>query len=187
MNVPAIARYEHQLADDPVRGRLVLFGGGTDALREWDGSQWLDPQKSGPGGVRSHAMSFAPNQRVLLFEAGAPPASTTSWTYDRLGFTPLSVNHPGRAPGARMVHDAARDCAVLFGGKTTSRPADGLAIHRRPWRYLEWDGTEWIERQPLTAPASAPITPWSTIRCASVVLFGGDLSSASILPMSTTI
>jgi cysteine-rich repeat protein len=66
------ARTGHAMAFDPVRGRVVLFGGGAPgALQtdtwEYDGASWTEIPGVGPPGRETHTMTFDPvTRRVVL-------------------------------------------------------------------------------------------------------------------------
>ena len=76
---------------------------------------------------------------------------------------------------AAMAYDSIRRCAVLIGWTDTSSFVD-------TW---EWDGTEWLQRNPLTrppapAPTSALIRPVATFDAArGRVLFALPSTSSS--------
>lgn len=58
------------MAFDSLRGVTVMFGGGSfrSDTWEWDGSNWLGPLPSGPGGRIDHAMAYDDQRyRTVLF------------------------------------------------------------------------------------------------------------------------
>ena len=113
---------------DSVRGRLVLFGGGT---WEWDGSAWIErfPVHSPPG---DGTMAYdAVHSRAVLFGPGTWEWDGTDWI-ERL---------PANAPvaGGPMVYDALRGHVLLFNNSET-------------WT---WDGANWTQRFPLHSPSGS--------------------------------
>ena len=76
----------------------------------------------------------------------------------------LPPTHPSTRYGHSMAYDSARGVTVLFGGWTDGRVSD-------TW---EWDGTNWLNRN----PASHPLGQWTAMAYDSTrgvsVLFGGD-------------
>ena len=80
---------------DPVRGRILLFGGKDAAGElgdtwEWDGVGWTQLQPSVTPSLRAgHAMAFDPvRQRIVLFggRRGASSLGDT-WEWDGSGWT----------------------------------------------------------------------------------------------------
>src|SRR5262245_60344618 len=69
--VPPSARYQHALAYDSRRGRVVMFGGaGTGTLVEtweWDGATWRhrDPHTTPPGRYQQ-GMAYDPERGVVV-------------------------------------------------------------------------------------------------------------------------
>ena len=130
---PPAARTYASLAFDPLRNRLVLFGGSTAGADfadtwEWDGAAGTWTQRStatapsargGAGFVfdRAHAQ-FVLVGGAPLSSPSAPPFADT-WSFDGdTGAWTLSSGSP--APAARVAHsmtyDPARSRALLFGG-----------------------------------------------------------------------
>lgn len=82
-------RVDHAMALDPVRGRIVLFGGRfqNTALGdtwEWDGASWTQRAAATSPAPRSSAMAWdAARQRVVLLggvgQNGIPLADTWEW------------------------------------------------------------------------------------------------------------
>ncbi len=130
------------MAYDPVRGRVVLFGGVIGATPlgdtwEWDGSRWrqVNPT-SAPSPRLRHAMAFDPVQnKVLLFGGGPtsmPLAETWSWDGTSWVMARPAVTPPAIWPA--LVTDTGRRRVLLL-----------------PHCY-EWDGVNW---QAIAQPASA--------------------------------
>src|SRR5581483_10661132 len=89
-------RFQHAMAYDESRDRVVLFGGRTTGplpqgeLRpsdtwEWDGDAWVQVEDVGPGGRSEFAMAYdAARKRVVLF-GGAPESGrllNDTWEWD---------------------------------------------------------------------------------------------------------
>lgn len=170
------ARSFHALAYDPVRQRVVAFGGinlPTETW-EWDGATWTQahPVTSPPARSR-HAMAFDPvGQRVLLFGGyGAAGFLSDTWAYD--GSTWAQLASPS-APSARYLHamctDPQRQRILLQGGLGNSKWI------RDTW---EWDGSAWIERFPQRDAG----TRYGQSMCYDegrqrIVTWGGEFSGA---------
>ncbi|MEM7203482.1 MAG: kelch repeat-containing protein [Planctomycetota bacterium] len=144
------------LAEDPDRGRIVLFGGqdaaGADLgdTWEWDGTRWIQCQPLVSPPPRSgHAMAFDPvGRRVLLFGGQSNYTSLDdTWAWDGTNWQEL---RPASRPPARVEHamaaDPGRGQVALFGG----RPAFGSALGDT-WL---WNGTDWQLRMVSPAPSA---------------------------------
>ena len=142
------ARSAHAMAYDPVRQRVVLFGGRASAYLndtwEWDGTTWLQrPTPIAPSARARHAMAYdAARQRLILFGGGRDIGTASlgdTWAWDGTQWQQLS---PPVAASAREVHamayDPVRQRVVLSGG------LDGLtrALLRDTWG---WDGVTWAK------------------------------------------
>jgi len=159
----------HAMAYDPIRKRVVLFGGVTgqwssyptqgissesiltDDTWEWDGRRWYHRwPKTSPCPRRGHRMAWDPvGKRVLLFGGGAGgPMFNDTWAWDGQDWTQLSPKH---APSPRAHHSMATDPVrrriVLFGGMLTWAPT--RMSQNDTW---EWDGNDWIQCNPSSAP-----------------------------------
>ena len=145
-------RYGHDMAYDPVRDRVVVFGGYRPAFGylsdtwEFDGVDWQEvfPTLS-PCPRAWHGMVWNQvSERVFLFGGagtGDPtdcdPYCAYSWEYD--GTTWINVT-PSQNPPRRSAHqlafDVSRGVVVLFGGFNI----DGTDCVNDTWEY---DGIDW--------------------------------------------
>ncbi|MBI1853229.1 MAG: IPT/TIG domain-containing protein [Planctomycetes bacterium] len=168
------ARYGAASAFDPVRSRVVLFGGMNAAgivageTWEWDGADWTQalPATSPPPRYAPGMVYDSGRGRTLLFGGFSPTAFLNdTWEWDGVNWTEL---HPPTSPPGRgelgMTYDSARGVTVVFGGYTIIYASD-------TW---EFDGRTWQQRFPSTSPPGRA-------RCAiafdpvrrKTVLFGG--------------
>ncbi len=162
------------MAFDPLRQRVVLFGGQSrrwgvhSTTLLWNGQAWQQLVVSGPPARHSHAMAFDHlNNAVLLFGGVAAPFTLLNDTW-RFNGT-WSRQQPTASPGARyaaaMASDPVRRRIVLFGGR------QGTATVNDTW---EWDGVGWVSMAPPVAPADRA---WSAMAFdparGDVVLHGG--------------
>lgn len=135
------ARIHHAMAEDPVRGRIVLFGGrgGSDLndTWEWDGTSWSElTTASAPSPREGMRMAFDPVKRtVLLFGGldGALQGLSDTWSWDGSAWTQLDVSGPTPRGHHAMAGDPVRGKVVLFGGSVQTNFGD-------TW---EWDGAGW--------------------------------------------
>lgn len=145
-NAPS-PRSQHGMAFDPLRNRIVLFGGVDSAgsrlgdTWEWDGGNWLamTPATSPP--LRANpAMGFDPvSARVLLFGGGQRYQGQVGdcWGWDGTTWQPLPGGPTSRGR-AQMDFDPVRQRTVLAGGFAPQL----LGFFGAPGSY-EWDGSSW--------------------------------------------
>jgi hypothetical protein len=161
-------RFEHAMAYDAIRDRLVLFGGCVDVADnqgceeadsaslndtwQWDGSAWtqLDLATS-PSARNSHAMSYdSVRGRTLLFGGGLGDGRETSeaWEFDGTEWREITADS-GTLPGSRrrhaISHDAERHRLLLAGGGASGE-------------IWEWD------LDPLSRPSAVFDYAWSEAR-----------------------
>jgi len=94
------ARYAHVLVDDPVRQRVVMFGGFGNAgaladCWEWNGSAWTHvPAASGPAGGSATGTFDEASQRVVIVDFNRAPWAWngTSWTALGGAFAPYVIS-----------------------------------------------------------------------------------------------
>lgn len=175
------ARMVCPLVFDPVRQRVVLFGGVTfgsysgislNDTWEWDGADWiLVPTTNHPGVRGAHALAYdTVRHEVVLFGgtiAGGSHYGDT-WVYDGVDWT---QKNPAVSPLPRfacaMAFDEVRGEAVLFGGQNQ------LLGTRFSDTWI-WNGTDWVQHFPAHVPPARdeqPMTYDPTI--GSVQMFGG--------------
>lgn len=149
-------RAEFAVALDPVRERLVLFGGAAngpygrlDDTWEFDGTAWQQVLAAVRPPARSrHAMVFDTARcEIVLFggdDGGATPFSDT-WLYDANGWRQLLTAHaPLHGKSHGMANDPWRGRIVLHGGD----PGHGTPS-AETWSF---DGSDWT--QMVTGPAT---------------------------------
>jgi hypothetical protein len=140
-NAPA-PRRGGGLAVDPVRQRLVWFGGrqGTtywNDTREFDGAQWIPKFPPNPPSPRSgHTMcGSAALGRVFLFGGSTAPAGAQPndfWCYDGTDWTQLPSPPIGAVSWIALADFPAAGGVVLTAGAVNGQPDT--------WR---WDGVVW--------------------------------------------
>lgn len=192
-------RSGHAMAYDPVRERVVLFGGAASGQRladvwEWDGSAWTPVPTStvtGPSGRNNHAMAWDPNTQEILMYGGTvdvvqrpivpgfPPIphlvnsdETWSWNGQRWLDRTAGARPPHRYHHA-MATDVARARVVLHAGDIgTDCFVCGADADGDTW---EWDGTSWTEMSPATVPRGRSRIgfTYDPVR-AKIVAFGGN-------------
>jgi len=131
-------RRGHAMAHDPLRNRLVLFGG-TDMnggfpgdTWEWDGTAWTAFAAGGPSPRVWHRMVYDPGRARVLLVGGAnnPFVHSDTWEWDGTVWTQLAGNGsfpPRIMPG--LVHDTALRRTLLIGGFDGSNAAALNDVH----------------------------------------------------------
>lgn len=122
------ARDGHAMAFDPLRARLVLFGGRNAAgtavlgdLWEFDGTNWLQRVATGPQARYLHAMAWdAGRSRIVIAAGSGSPATFGTalddlWEWDGTSFS-YRLGGLGARIGAAMAYDPLRGELVVAGG-----------------------------------------------------------------------
>jgi hypothetical protein len=124
---------------DPIRQRVVLFGGNgpSGETWTWDGKSWSEAKPVVTAGRFNSVMAFdEARQQVLRFGGwnGKIRVGDT-WTFDGMVWQQIDAAGPEARNHAAMVYDAKRQRLVLFGGH------DGERVFGDTW---EWDGSKWL-------------------------------------------
>jgi cysteine-rich repeat protein len=111
---------EHASAYDPIRKRVVVFGGrdsagtNSDQTWEWDGNQWVKRITStSPTARYGHSMAFDGEQIVLF--GGTMTTETWLWNGTRWQPVTTAVSPPWRS-NAAFAYDSVRRKLVMYGG-----------------------------------------------------------------------
>jgi hypothetical protein len=166
------------MAFDPIRRRIVLFGGDSEGRLndtwEWDGDEWVQQGDSGPSGRIHPAMAYDTGRsRLVLFGGAAEDVGLgDTWEWDGTAWTEESDFGADPCAGAAMVFKGSR--SALFGG-AASIAAMGPQPFGRSW---EWNGTHWTARQDM-GPGGRVFHAMAFDESRSrVVLFGGSTVAA---------
>lgn len=113
-------REGHVMAYDPVRQRVVLFGGspgqGNDTW-EWDGSVWREFFPAHRPPLRTYAAgTFNPTAGGTIVHGGyASTVLSDTWVWDGTDWSELTLyGVPPELWAHHMVHDAARDVSIMI-------------------------------------------------------------------------
>ncbi len=170
------ARLNQAMAQSPVTGQAILYGGAFDTTFSsetwmWNGSNWaLQHPANNPGLLAGHAMVLdkAHNQVVLFGGQDGVTFgfSNQTWVFDGVNW---QLMHPASSPPARIGHAMAYDevshRVVMYGG--SGDPGAGSDT----WL---WDGANWT--QAVTSDSPGPRTGQAMTFDAAhgeTILFGG--------------
>ncbi len=128
------------LCFDPVRGRVILFGGsrrGGGAMWEWYGNTWLEIQPSLTPRTQvdvSLVWDEARNRAVLVGGEAVSPTEGT-WEWDGTNWRQASWSRPTAEYGVTAWFDPVRRRVMAYGGRSPSAgTVAGLS---------EWTGSTW--------------------------------------------
>ncbi len=137
-------RYEHAMAYDSVRGRVVLFGGMYSnlfleaATWEWDGLHWMavNTGAGAPSQRRGHAMAFDRRRGVTVLFGGRTDRERLgdTWEWDGRAWRLCAPEGPSRRSDHAMTYDSVRGVTLLHGGSTD------FGGGNETW---SWDGVAW--------------------------------------------
>ncbi|MEZ4368565.1 MAG: kelch repeat-containing protein [Kofleriaceae bacterium] len=190
------ARTRAAVAYDPIRDRLLQFGGvsyGTapptgprvdDTFWEAAGTAWQEILAPGPSPRAEAALAVDVHRAQAILFGGftgldsgeftggitANPSSET-WAWDGTSWTRRTpATRPPARGGHGMAYDVARGVVVMFGGRA------GTAALGDTW---EWDGTTWLARPGASPPARFEHGMTFDARSGRVLVFGGTLGFAA--------
>lgn len=150
--VPGI-RSGHNLFNDPVSGKLLMYGGNTgtptyyDDLWEWNGTNWVELSSALTGQARTGAfVDTLANKTAIIFGGFITNSSTGNDTHIWNGTTCTKAN-PATVPPARGFGGCARTglttgpLALIYGGANRTSTVNSTDC----WT---WDGTNWTQQTP---------------------------------------
>lgn len=178
------ARLRGALSYDPLRHKLVLFGGLSSLVNgsamndtwELDSAGWHDV--SAAAGMappaRATQLAFdAARGNTLMFSGGANAMGTQlaneTWTYDGVWTRRQGTNNPSNRIGAAMAYDPGRQLVLLYGGFNSGALAT-LSV---------FNGTRWEGQQlPDPSPAARYDAPGAYDAVESAVIVSGGRAPA---------
>ena len=140
------ARRGHAMAYDPIRKRVILFGGinfSTQTLNdtwEWDGNLWTKVADTGPSKRFAHVMTYDQSaQTVLLYRGVTVGFLGDTWEWDGNEWTHLQDLGPGYLRVSAMAYTVHG--TILFGGEKSDDE-----VNDDTWL---WDGQFWTHVQDI--------------------------------------
>lgn len=165
------ARTYHQMFYDPIRGKVVLYGGyGLDKTFyndawEWDGNRWYQIVFDSATPTASGFSLLYDNERkqVLAFLSGSPGGT---WIWRGLTWEKLELPlEPSNRTGEGMIFNPITKTIILYGGSHFD------ILQSDTW---EFDGKKWKQLD-ISSPLGA-ISGFSMFfdkKSNRVILFGG--------------
>jgi hypothetical protein len=182
------ARFNHSLAYDRARTRVVLHGGMsfselTPTTWEYDGTRWFNTGVSSPAPTASVAMAYdSVHARVLAVEN----ASVLSW--DGVAWTPqpsATCDASGETPNGRYVASFNEADGLLvvqgdssFGSRSVSWTWDGLCWTR--WAHPDGPQSGFMRQAMVYASNRSQL--WLLDSSAAVIWTWSGLDWSGVLP-----
>jgi hypothetical protein len=156
-------RHGCAMAYDSTRRRTILYGGhfplqGIEAAYtwEWDGIAWQVAAAPAQSPLRRTgcAAAYDAKRQVIVMFGGAlgitnnSPHFRETWTWDGASWSLASTAGPSGRSAHQMIYDSRREKVLLFGGTDGSETGGNLGLND----LWEWDGTQWSQLTPPTAP-----------------------------------
>jgi hypothetical protein len=181
-------RARHSMAFDPVKSRVVSFGGSwgwpnfSEEVWEWDGRAWRIQYSAdvalafpAPADRRHHAMAYdSGRERTVLFGGSDTASFDDTWEFDgerwkKACGTGTTCTGPTARRMHAMAYDAVTKTVVMFGGFDDAGLSDQL------W---EWNGTSWKQACGVPTSCSGPVARYGHSMMwdgnqQRIVVFGG--------------
>lgn len=167
------ARWGHVMAYDPVRDKILLFGGAPtrtemlDDTWEWEGSKWQKLHVSGPTPRAYAAMAFDAKRKKIVLHGGRNSERVSlsdTWEWDGNRWQQVATAGPSGRDHHAIVFDEARGMIILFGGYGESK------VHGDTW---QWDGRVWRQVNSQGPPPRAAFDMAYDADKRTIILYGG--------------
>lgn len=148
-------RFNAAIAIDPIRERVVLFGGTSDWLGgkflynndtwEWDGQDWIEMHpKTIPPARAGHMMAYDAKRGVVVMfggmEKGENYVLSDTWEWDGKDWKQITSDYyPDARRDGQLFYDQDRETIILSGGFYYTYDKVPTMIDNS-W---EWNGREW--------------------------------------------
>jgi len=161
------------IALDPIRNRIVMFGGISDWLGgkflyendtwEWDGNDWIEMHPDTiPQARQGHMMAYDEKNGVVVMFGGEDKSGqyvlSDTWEWDGVEWKQAFVDtYPQARRGGQLFYDSERETMILSGGfyysfedHVPTMIDDVWEWNGREWRYLGFMPTSLIVTNPNT-------------------------------------
>jgi cysteine-rich repeat protein len=157
-------RLRSAAAYDPIRRRVVIFGGQTNLNQtaigdtwEWDGTKWSQVFPTAVPPIRGGTMMAYDNRTKTVMMFGGDSNNGTYLTYaDLWSYNGATWTQPALSTGrsgvfaSGMAYDVTADRVVSFGGRDDGSTGTGtFAVLNTTWY---WDATGWHQASPTNPP-----------------------------------
>jgi len=172
-------RWDHAMATDPARQRVVVFGGWDPSgallpeTLEWNGAAWTRSlPATSPLPRAGAALAYdAQRARMILFGGTRNPADlglSDTWEWDGTSWTQSASPGPAGRFDHALAYLPSMNRTVLFGGV--------WGFYRAHTDLWTWDGTTWLQVQPQARPTatSGHGLAYDGIRRRTVLYNGGE-------------
>lgn len=191
-------RHSPQWGYDPVRQRLLIFGGYGCHYPGWpfeylndvwelslDGTpQWreLHPAGTPPAGRLAGAAVYDPLRQRFVGFGGTRGLPVDTWELDLAGvarWSPVATDgaRPPGSYGMTSIYDVRRDRMLIFGGSTSD---DYFGVHNNVWALSLRGVPKWSQPAPLGTLPSARrslTSIYDSLRDRMVIFGGWDSST----------
>ncbi len=164
------------MAYDPVRDRVVLFGGvaqpGSAFGDTWelDGDTWIETTDPAGPTARNQGPLVWDSRRARIVLYGGLTADGTrlddTWSYDGAWTQLAPASSPPPTSGAGITFLEGRGSVLIFGGELGTTP------NNRLWEFDDTTWTEIVVTNP-PVPRKSPHLAWDPVQD-QVLLSGGD-------------
>jgi len=170
-------RYDHAMAYDAARERVLLFGGVDeqtihDETWEWDGARWHLRAQGVPHSRTGPAMVYDSARGVCVMFGGwnSEDFYGDTWEWDGSTWTQVSTFGPEPRAWCAMAYDSVRSRVVLHGG---------YDLNRHFGDTWEWDGSEWTQVSDSgPSPRSHHAMAFDAVRNVCVLVGGSGPSNS---------
>ncbi len=180
------ARSGHDMVYDPVRQRVVLFGGFPDTgvrlgdTWTWDGTTWTQQFPTNSPGARSgHRMAWDAARNVVTLFGGRIDGTSAfyladTWTWDGTTWTQMTTAvSPSAREGVAIAYDPN-----FMGGQVIVFGGIGSSGNRSDTHA--WNGSSWTQLSVTSAPPGRVFHDMTySPALGKIILFGGSTGGSA--------
>ncbi len=171
------ARYLHGMVFDPLRSRLVLFGGLDTSgylgdTWEWDGIAWAQASTTGPGARCDFAAAFDGQSGTTTINGGSSAATSAhndTWRWDGLMWSFVEQGSSGPRASHAMIFCSITGRLIIVGGGSSQYT---FSIAPKDWDGAAWTNVPIAPSSPTPLQRAQHAMVWDSAVGSLVVLFG---------------